>query len=419
MRILFISNLYPPPSIGGYEQICHDVAQRLKARGHDVRVLTSAFGVHDSHSPGNRTQQGVYRLLKLRTRPGTTAPEGKNRRRPQWLAANRLALEWHNSRVVRQVVSATDPDAIMVWNGGNMGRTFLSAAEQARPTATAYYLSDPWLAPVLAGQRAGSGVSPARRLYRLTLRAMGIPHSPVGTRHLVFCSRALQRQYERMGAEVSRAEVIYHGVASDLFFLRPQHIVTRSADEPFLLLYAGRIAPEKGVSTLVKALAALRALPGLQDQDARLALVGVFQSREYEAQLHTLIARLGLGSAVQFLPPVPRAEMPDLYARHDVLCFPSEWEEPFALTLLEAMAVGLPVVSTLCGGSAEVVRDGYNAVVFRAGHPRDLAERLAWVLTHPRQAAAIGRTASREVSQRYTLDCQTEAVEAYLHSMVA
>lgn len=111
--------------------------------------------------------------------------------------------------------------------------------------------------------------------------------------------------------------------------------------------------------------------------------------------------------------------MPDLYARHDVLCFPSEWEEPFALTLLEAMAVGLPVVSTLCGGSAEVVRDGYNAVVFRAGHPRDLAERLAWVLTHPRQAAAIGQAASREVSQRYTLDCQTEAVEAYLHSMVA
>ena len=59
MRILVISNFYPPHHIGGYELGCRDVVGELRARGHDVRVLTSTYGV-----TGREANEGIYRWLK-------------------------------------------------------------------------------------------------------------------------------------------------------------------------------------------------------------------------------------------------------------------------------------------------------------------------------------------------------------------
>jgi glycosyltransferase involved in cell wall biosynthesis len=206
--------------------------------------------------------------------------------------------------------------------------------------------------------------------------------------------------------------VIHHGVPTGSFSLQPQHLLQRASEEPYRILYSGRIVAEKGVTTLVRALAKLRAVPGLAG--TRLTLLGPVLGQQYEAQLEVLIADLGLGGAIEFLPHCPRREVPEVFRKHDVLAFPSEWPEPFSITLLEAMATGLPVVSTVRGGSVEVLRDGENGVVFRAGDALDLAEKLAWALTHPQETAAIGRAASAEIQRGFTLDAQVRALEGYL-----
>ena len=68
--------------------------------------------------------------------------------------------------------------------------------------------------------------------------------------------------------------------------------------------------------------------------------------------------------------------MPRVYADHDVFVFPSIWEEPFSIGLLEAMACGQAVVGTTTGGSAEILVDGVNSLVFPPGDPRRLARQV-------------------------------------------
>jgi glycosyltransferase involved in cell wall biosynthesis len=404
MRILFISNLYPPHFVGGYEQICFDVARGLTARGHDLHVLTSRFRMHADPADA----PNVYRTLKLKSKaslPPSAAMSGVGR--------NAADAGWHNARAVRRILARLRPDVVMIWGGNNLGRAYLSAVE-AHPRVV-YYLSDPWLRGVLAQQNRVQRPAPAQRLFHAGLRLIGIPHRPLRADHLIFCSRALRDEYAQAGGRVRHGTIIYHGVAPAVFAPQAQHILAHAPGEPYRILYAGRIAAEKGVSTLVRALRIVRADAGLEQ--TRLAVLGTFQSPAYEHELRSLIADLGLGEAVEFPARLPRTALAGVYAQHDVLAFPSEWQEPFALILLEAMCTGLPVVASRCGGSAEIVRDGENAVAFRAGDPDDLARGLTWAVTHPREAAALGRAASREVQAHYTLDGQIAAVEDYLQAL--
>ncbi len=402
---MFISNLYPPLSIGGYEQVCFDIAEGLKRRGHEVHILTSAYRAEEL----TQRKPNIDRTLKLKSNWSKSDDPSAN-----WLAANRLSLERHNSKTVRNKLKELEPDIVMVWNGGNMGRALLSAAEGSA-TPVVYYLTDPWLAPVLANHQGHYVAQAARHLYRFSMKLLGVPISPLRAGNLIFGSRALQSEYQGMGATVKRATVIYHGIDAELFGFREQQILSEEPGGLRRILYAGRLTPEKGVTTLVRAFAQLR---GLQDlKRTELALMGRFQSEGYERELRTTIAQLGLDDAITFLPNRPLAELPDVYSSFDVFAFTSEWNEPFALTLLHAMAVGIPVVSSPSGGSVEIVRDGENAVAFQAGDAGDLAHKLAWVLRNRAEAADMGRRASELVRREYTLDKQVSAVETYLGAL--
>ncbi|MEA2573869.1 MAG: glycogen synthase [Chloroflexia bacterium] len=403
MDVLFITNLYPPFSVGGYEQICHDVAQSLRARGHVVNVLTSNYRVAELKGP----EPGVYRRLRLKRdwqSPGilTNFPG----------VLHSIHIQRHNVRTVRQVLSASRPRVVMVWNGMHMGHGFLSAVE--RRATVVYYLSDAWLAWILAQQAERIRLPVQRRIYHALLALLGIPSGGVRADHLLFCSHALRQMYADLGAEVSKGTVIYHGVSSDIFSPRPQHIVNRAPHQPVSVLYSGQIAHHKGVHTVVEALACVRKEPGLED--VVLGLLGGIASEEYRRQLDRRIVELGLVGAVHFLGKKPRTELADEYAKHDLFVFPSEWVEPFSLSLLEGMAVGIPVISTTTGGSSEIVRDGENALAFQAGSPRDLAVKLSWAIKHPQEMAAMGLRASSQIAAEYTLDAEVTSVESYLRA---
>jgi glycogen(starch) synthase len=405
MQILFVSNLYPPVVVGGYELNCADVATGLRRRGHAVAVLTTNHRAETVPGP----EPGIGR--RLRFGPGWAQPGVPLTPRTLWTD---FRVQWHNVHVFRRAVARLRPDVVVIWNGNHLGEQLLRAAEQAAPTV--YYLEDAWLAGELGAVPRARRERLRRRLYHWAFRAAGLgPHASQAER-LIFNSRALQQQYSAAGADVRRGTVIHLGVDPELFAFQPQHITRRAPDEPPRVLYTGQIAAHKGITTLVDALARLRALPGLAA--TQLTLVGGVRPVEYGDELRARIAALGLAGTVALVPARPRAELPALLGAHDVFAFPSEWEEPFALAPLEAMAAGLPVVASLRGGSAEVIRDGQNALAFAAGNAADLAKKLAWVLTHPCAAAALGQAASAEIRATYTVARQVAAVEAYLAAVV-
>jgi glycogen synthase len=407
MRMLFISNFYPPKFVGGYELNCHDVAQALIARGHRVHVLTSTYKVKEMAG----VEKGVSRRLWLRK--GWPNPPSARRLAGMW---GNWAMQQHNVRVVRRVIARFQPDVVTMWNGAHMGGALLSATEQCAETV--YFLEDNWLAHILVVQRHRAK-TPARTrlLYSLAYGGVSVPADAVRNDRLIFNSQALREGYWHWGAGAPYGTVIHLGIPTDIFVPHPPRILRRDPSEPLRVLYTGQLLPSKGVGTLISAFGKLRAMPGLEQ--TRLSLMGNVWSAAYDVELRDRIASLGLQNAVDFLPVRPRSEVPAVLAEHDVLAFTTELLEPFALTLLEAMAVGLPVVSTLRGGSGEVVRDGENALAFHAGEPDDLTQKLAWVLTHPNEAAAMGTRASEQVRRHYTLDAQVCSLESYLQDVVA
>jgi len=182
-----------------------------------------------------------------------------------------------------------------------------------------------------------------------------------------------------------------------------------------LLGVAAQITPWKGQAIAIRALRGVRQrLPG-----AQLALVGEpkfvaratrYDNSAYLGELRSLVAALGLESAVHFLGQ--RDDMPTVMAAIDVLLVPSI-EEPFGLVVVEAMAAGTPVVATTDGGPAEIIRDGIDG---RLVPPRD-AERWAStvcdVLLDPTARARLteaGHDRARRFSaERYA----TEVVAGY------
>jgi D-inositol-3-phosphate glycosyltransferase len=107
-------------------------------------------------------------------------------------------------------------------------------------------------------------------------------------------------------------------------------------------------------------------------------------------RLHRLVRELRIEHLVRFLPPVPHADLPEVYAAADVLLMPSR-SESFGLAALEAQACGIPVVASAVGGLRHVVADGRSGLLVEELRPEAFAARIATVLRDRPIAARLGR----------------------------
>ncbi|HVK58419.1 MAG TPA: glycosyltransferase family 4 protein, partial [Candidatus Kapabacteria bacterium] len=112
-------------------------------------------------------------------------------------------------------------------------------------------------------------------------------------------------------------------------------------------------------------------------------------------------------------------EMPAIYRGHDALLFTSEWAEPFALTPLEAMSCGLPVIGTTTGGSREIFRQQDNSLTYTAGNAEELGERILELASSPALRARIAATGREEVRSTYSLPVIVDQIENYLNETVS
>jgi glycosyltransferase involved in cell wall biosynthesis len=153
----------------------------------------------------------------------------------------------------------------------------------------------------------------------------------------------------------------------------------------------GRLSAEKDVGTLIQAAASI-----IQSEpDFRLVIAG---DGDCLPELRQLAADLGLTKHVQFLGEVH--DIPGLLARSSFLVLPS-LTEGISLTLLEAMARGLPVVATRVGGNPEVVVDSETGYLVPPKQPDKLAERMLNLLRRPDQAQTMGLRARRRVEAHF------------------
>jgi glycosyltransferase involved in cell wall biosynthesis len=171
-------------------------------------------------------------------------------------------------------------------------------------------------------------------------------------------------------------------------------------------LYAGRLAPEKGVATIPAAWALLR------DSPATCRIAGSGPAGE----------RLATSAAgeprIVLLGSLDRPAIVEELGRARALIFPSIWREPFGLTIVEAFASGTPVIAARFGAPAEIVEAGVTGLFFRPGDAAELAERVRWASGHPSEMAEMGSRARREYELRYTAEANyLELTDVYRQAL--
>ena len=172
----------------------------------------------------------------------------------------------------------------------------------------------------------------------------------------------------------------------------------RESENPASLrvVYIGRLSPEKGVDILIRALALLQAPGGSGAAEPRpgpaLTCVIIGDGPERVA-LEGLANELGISSSVRFLGALPREEALRELSGAALLVFPSLWYEQFAITPLEAMALGVPVLVSDVARGATIVEDGVTGRFFPAGDFTALAASLRAILSDPVSLRRMGDAA--------------------------
>lgn len=406
MKILVLSNFYPPHHIGGYGALCEEVVDGLVRRGHTVDVLTSTHGVGQPHSSG-----WVHRELALES------DLNYYRRGDAWTYPMRRR---HNLRALRRRINTMQPDLVFVWGMWNLSKSLALEAERVMGPRVVYYLANPW--PIEANAHHAYWDMPATTpLRRVAKRLLRVParlllarewkREPLQFLRAACCSEAQRTQLLAAGIELKDAPVLYEGIDLAPYLSVASARRTEDASEDVLkLLYVGILAEHKGIHTAIEALAHLTPL---ELQRVHFTILGSGHPA-YEAHLRKLVEKLRLADRVDFSRPIPRTQLPALLGGFDVLLLPSVWAEPLARIMQEGLAAGMAVIGSSNGGTKETIVHGHNGLLFQASHAQDLAAQITALLTAPQLRAKLAEQGVNTAVERFDIARMIDEVEEYL-----
>jgi glycosyltransferase involved in cell wall biosynthesis len=219
--------------------------------------------------------------------------------------------------------------------------------------------------------------------------------------------RALGTWQEKVACYIARTEFarkkfIEGGLPAERIVVKPCFVNPDPgprAGSGDTVLFLGRLSPEKGLRTLIAAWEHL-------DGSVPLRIAGDGPLR---GELETEVERRRV-AGVKVLGRVPDADLLAEVKRARFLVFPSEWYEGLPLTIAEAFTCGVPVVASRIGSMIELVEDGRTGLHFAPGDPADLAAKVEWAWTHPKEMEEMGLAARREYETKYTAEQNYDAL---------
>ena len=409
MKLLFLSNLYPPYHLGGYEHLCREVATRLMARGHEVQVLTSTFGVQ-----GEVAEPGIYRRLRLESDVYYYRPQQVLRYR---------SIQSHNRQVVERTLREVAPDAVVVWGMWELSKDVAAQLEELMGSRVLYYLASSWPIELSAHEAYWDGSDASalgrtfKRIFRgivkARLRSEWRPYS-LRYEHVLACAQSVCNELAAAHIEIRDMEVVYHGVDAESYTRAAQLAKNQDPDQ-LKVVFVGSLIPHKGVHTAIEAMAQLRQI------DATLPVTLDILGKghpDYEAQLHAMVDRLQLHQVVTFHNPIPREQLPVFLAGYNALVLPSIWEEPLALISEEALAAQLALIGTLAGGTKELLEPGVNGLAFPAEDAKALAQQLLQLARDPVLRRRLAQAGWQTVTDRFTMTHTLDEFERHLNTII-
>jgi glycosyltransferase involved in cell wall biosynthesis len=226
----------------------------------------------------------------------------------------------------------------------------------------------------------------------------------LSARHIVV-TRAIRDEMVGWGTRPEHVRVIYNSVDPDYVKYRATGSTFRKefgiGDERPAAGMIASFRPRKGAEVLI------RAMPRVLEEvpDAVLFMIGHgewVQGKDYLEEIRRLVRSLGVEKAVVFTGF--REDIPRILSELDLLVLPSLFGEGSSLTVLEAMGLGRPVVTTATEGNVELIEDGVTGILVPPGDHTALAKAVVSILRDRERAAEIGASARRRVQERFTAD---------------
>lgn len=432
MRILVVSNLFPPAFLGGYEIGASWVCDELRRRGHEVLVWTAEAAID--------CRQSGFRILRqagregLRFLPGGLSIYGADvlgdlllRRSGEVHEPLREVLRdflrtYPEKRDLRRAeIEAFAPERVLLFNPSCfLDPVFaeLAAIPALAAVPRTALISDDW---PLQWHRSNPLVYFWREWHRLrasepadeterALVALGnwaaaqglfdFAFSPSYDR-AAFTSRHLAAKCRPATLQGAPVEIVHWGLPGVASL--PRAVPGRIADRPLRLAYCGQIQPHKGLARVLLAMVATR-------RPCSLVVIGD-DATDYGRFCRSLVAEVGLHGRVEFTGKLPAESVPSVLAeRADVLLLPSlnggdgGFEEPFSIVLLQGMALGLAVAASRSGGSPEAIVEGETGCFLDPDDPAAIARLIDELDSDRERVARLGAAAREAVAREFTIE---------------
>ncbi len=388
MRILIVTELFPPHYFGGAEVCCGEMAEILKSQGHDVHVLTSRppSGLAEKNEAVNR--------VLIRSFPWRRYPENSSQLKEMFLR------EITNQSIFKQAVRRLRPDCVYFWKLDTISLSLpqvldrrVKAVHFVFDTFSFEWWLDAWRLfwakkPVLVHNRLFKKI--LKRI--LNLLGFAIPENPYEFRNAHFASQFLRDGNPTRILNPENTRVIHWGVNLGRFYPAP------ASGNECRILYTGRIIEHKGIDTAVNAFKKVAAV----HPECTLTIVGANDDPPYEKGLRQWVQREGLEEKIVFKGFIDRRGLAEIYREHGIFIFPSLVEEGFGMTLLEAMASGLAVVTSAQGGSLEIGNGETDCLFFEKANADACAKQVLRLLNDRAFCSRVRAEARKTVEAKFS-----------------
>lgn len=403
MRLLFLSNFYPPVDLGGWEQWCQEIADEFKRRRHDVIVLTSRFRRDEVRTVDPHVHRELYLENDL------------DHYQPLDFLLHSSSRDHFNHIYLKNLIADYQPQMALIWGMWQLDPTLAAMMEQILDGRVAYYLCGYWPIEPDIHTAYWSDQNATQTWGRLLKSIAG----PVALRrlrqaraqrprfdHVTCVSQAVLDILRSGGLPLASARVLYGGI--DLTAFQPPS-QERTFRPPLKLLYAGSITPAKGVDTVINAMAILaeRFAPDV----FHCSVIGALNN-DFARNLQKTVHEHRLETYVTFYGWIQKDQMPEIMQEHDVLLFPSSYQEPLARMTMQGMASGMVLVSTTTGGSKEFLVDGQNSLTFTAGDAQGLAGQIERLFHDPVLCCHLSNGGYRTAHEQFNFARMADELES-------
>ena len=397
LKICLVSDFLPEhhTTWSGQELVCMRLADMLREAGHEVLFLTTPF---EKGSPA-----------------GNQFPVSSPLNRLGMISRN-LPIDWVTASRAKRVLREQRPHVVH-FHAKNLFLPVLDAASSLRiPTVftvvdhflkcpnTHLYKPDGKICDEFHGAQCAGCVPAARlpsmlrmgpnwglaRLLRYRARTFEAAIRKLSL--IIALSETSRRRMEQAGASSEKLRVCYH------FRIGVDGVADREAPFPEpSVLFVGWLSELKGLHVVVEA------MRHVVDEapEAKLRVIGVGQEG-YTEGLRRRIQELGLAGNIEFLGKQPNESVLSLIGRSNVVVVPEQWPNDYGpVILLEAKAMGKPVVASRIGATPEFLKDGEEGFLVERDNPEQFASKIGWLLRHQERAHSMGAQGRESVRHFY------------------